>query len=240
VWPAIVFCRTRHGSDRLAKQLGRAGVHSAAIHGGRSQGQRTRALASFANGEVQALIATDVAARGIHVDGVAAVVHYDSPEDHKTYVHRSGRTARAGEGGVVLSLLLPDQVRDAKKMQRQVGLDEPVTKPDAPAMRELSPTPSKTKPASRPAQQQQPSNQPRKKQAGKSNRPRRGGPQGKKGRKPASAGGPSSTQRAEKKSAGSADQSFKPESQKQSKSRGPGAAARKRRRAHLQWDSNKG
>ncbi len=138
-WPAIVFCRTRHGSDRLAKQLRRAGVEAAAIHGGRSQGQRTRALASFAKGEVQALVATDVAARGIHVDGVAAVVHYDSPEDHKTYIHRSGRTARAGEGGVVVSLLLPDQVRDARKMQRQVGLDEPVTKPDAPAMRELSP-----------------------------------------------------------------------------------------------------
>jgi superfamily II DNA/RNA helicase len=240
VWPAIVFCRTRHGSDRLAKQLGRAGVQTAAIHGGRSQGQRTRALASFAKGDVQALIATDVAARGIHVDGVAAVVHYDSPEDHKTYVHRSGRTARAGEGGVVLSLLLPEQVRDAKQMQRRVGLNEPVTFPDATAMRELSPSPSKPKPASRPAYQQERINQPKKKQAGKSNQPRRGGPQGKKGRKPAPVGGPSSAKRGERKPAGSADQSGKPKTQKQSESRGPSATARKRRRAHLQWDSNKG
>ncbi len=239
VWPAIVFCRTRHGSDRLAKQLGRVGVQAVAIHGGRSQGQRTRALASFAKGEVQALIATDVAARGIHVDGVAAVVHYDSPEDHKTYVHRSGRTARAGEGGVVLSLLLHDQVRDAKKMQRQVGLEEPVTEPDAPAMRELSPTPSKPKPSARPAQQQERRNQPKNKQAGKPNRPRRGAPQGKKGRKPTSAGSPSSTKRADHRSGASADQSGKPKPQNQGASRGRSAADRRRRRAHLQWDSNK-
>ncbi|MFW2380878.1 MAG: DEAD/DEAH box helicase [Acidimicrobiales bacterium] len=240
VWPAIVFCRTRHGSDRLAKQLGRAGVQAVAIHGGRSQGQRTRALASFAKGEVQALIATDVAARGIHVDGVAAVVHYDAPEDHKTYVHRSGRTARAGEGGVVLSLLLPDQVRDAKKMQRQVGIDEPVTDPDAPAMRELSPTPSKPKPAARPAPQQERANHSKKKPAGRSNRPRRGGPQGKKGRKPASGASASPSARGEKKSAGSANQPGTSQSRNKSAPAGRSAAARKRRRAHLQWDSNKG
>ena len=77
VWPAIVFCRTRHGADRLAKQLGRKGLAAAAIHGGRSQNQRTRALKDFADNRVQALIATDVAARGIHVDGVAAVIHFD-------------------------------------------------------------------------------------------------------------------------------------------------------------------
>jgi superfamily II DNA/RNA helicase len=238
VWPAIVFCRTRHGSDRLAKQLGRAGVQSAAIHGGRSQGQRTRALASFAKGEVQALIATDVAARGIHVDGVAAVVHYDSPEDHKAYVHRSGRTARAGEGGVVVSLLLPDQVRDARKMQRQIGLDEPVTNPDAPAMRELSPSPSKPKPVPRPAQDHdRTSSQPKKKQAGRSAQPRRGGPQGKRGRRPASAR--TADKWGETRSSGSADQSGKAKPQKPREARGPSATARKHRRAHLQWDSNK-
>lgn len=139
VWPAIVFSRTRHGADRIAKQLGRAGVKAVAIHGGRSQGQRTRALADFSQNRVQALIATDVAARGIHVDGVALVVHFDPPEDHKTYVHRSGRTARAGEGGVVVSLIQGDQKRDMQKMQRQIDLDEPLTDPDMRAMKALSP-----------------------------------------------------------------------------------------------------
>ena len=105
VWPAIVFCRTRHGADRLAKQLSNAGVSTVAIHGGRSQQQRTRALEDFTRGRVQAMIATDVAARGIHVDDVATVVHFDVPEDHKAYIHRSGRTARAGRGGLVISLI---------------------------------------------------------------------------------------------------------------------------------------
>jgi superfamily II DNA/RNA helicase len=128
-WPSIVFCRTRHGADRLAKQLGRLGVVAAPIHGGRSQGQRTRALADFADGRLHALIATDVAARGIHVDGVASVIHYDPPEDHKAYVHRSGRTARAGRDGVVVSLVQPDQTKVHRNVQRAVGLDEPLTEP---------------------------------------------------------------------------------------------------------------
>ena len=101
----IVFCRTRHGADRLAKQLGRLGVSAAPIHGGRSQPQRDRASRSFAKGDVSSLIATDVAARGVHVEGVRAVVHFDPPVDATTYVHRSGRTARAGATGVVLSLV---------------------------------------------------------------------------------------------------------------------------------------
>ena len=147
VWPAIVFCRTRHRSDRLTKQLGKAGIQAAAIHGGRRQSQRTRALADFASGRVQALVATDVAARGIHVDGVASVVHYDSPEDHKTYVHRSGRTARAGQGGVVVSLVQPDQVKGLRRLQRQIGLNEPLTAPDANALRDLSRALSPTNPA---------------------------------------------------------------------------------------------
>jgi len=92
----IVFTRTRHGADRLARQLGKLGVSAEPIHGGRSQGQRDRALAAFKQNRAAALIATDVAARGIHVDGVAAVVHFDQPADGATYLHRSGRTARAG------------------------------------------------------------------------------------------------------------------------------------------------
>ena len=129
-WPAIVFCRTRHGCDRLAKRLGKLGIDAVPIHGGRSQNQRTRALEDFTTSRAQALIATDVAARVIHVDGVALVVHFDPPEDHKTYVHRSGRTARAGAGGVVLSLLTPEQTKDARKMMRKVDIDEPITDPD--------------------------------------------------------------------------------------------------------------
>lgn len=126
VWPAVVFCRTRHGAERLAKQLDQAGVSTVSIHGGRSQQQRTKALADFTAGRVQAMIATDVAARGIHVDDVAVVVHYDVPEDHKAYVHRSGRTARAGRGGLVISLIEPNGHRAARRMQREVGIDAPI------------------------------------------------------------------------------------------------------------------
>jgi superfamily II DNA/RNA helicase len=118
----IVFTRTRHGADRLARQLDRAGVRTAAIHGGRSQGQRDRALAAFATGHVTTLVATDVAARGIHVEGVACVLHFDPPADAKTYVHRSGRTARAGATGIVVSLVQPDQRRAVRAIQRELGL----------------------------------------------------------------------------------------------------------------------
>ena len=144
--PAIVFCRTRHGCDRLARQLERVGIVTAAIHGGRSQNQRTRALAAFAAGRVQALVATDVAARGIHVEGVGAVIHFDPPEDHKTYLHRSGRTARAGRGGVVLSLVEPGQARETGRMQRQLGLRQPITDVDLAAIAELGQPFSRTEP----------------------------------------------------------------------------------------------
>jgi superfamily II DNA/RNA helicase len=132
--PTIVFTRTRHGADRLCTQLGKAGVQAAAIHGGRNQSQRTRALESFTRGQVQALIATDVAARGIHVDGVACVIHFDPPEDDKTYLHRSGRTARAGAQGVVVSFVRPDNRKDVKVLQRDLGLAQVVAEPDATAL----------------------------------------------------------------------------------------------------------
>jgi superfamily II DNA/RNA helicase len=127
--PTIVFCRTRRGADRLTQQLSRSGVKAAAIHGGRSQGQRDRALESFTKGKVDALIATDVAARGIHVNGVECVLHYDPPEDEKTYLHRSGRTARAGATGVVVSLVRSEEISDSKKMQKRLGLPGVVTEP---------------------------------------------------------------------------------------------------------------
>lgn len=128
--PSIVFTRTRHGADRLAKQLEREGVTAVALHGGRSQSQRTRALRDFTTGRVQALVATDVAARGIHVDGVASVIHFDPPEDEKAYLHRSGRTARAGASGMVVSLVDGGQVKAAHRIQRSLGIDSPVMSPN--------------------------------------------------------------------------------------------------------------
>jgi len=133
-WPAMVFCRTKHGADRLARQLGKAGVTTATIHGNRSQGQRQRALADFAKGKVQALVATDVAARGIHVDQVACVVHFDPPGDDKAYVHRSGRTGRAGEVGVVVSLVAHEQSAETSGMQRRLDLPVGVLAPDLVAL----------------------------------------------------------------------------------------------------------
>jgi superfamily II DNA/RNA helicase len=128
--PTMIFCRTKYGADRIAKQLAGRGLRAAAIHGDRSQAQRERALASFAAGHVEALVATDVAARGIHVDGVAAVVHLDPPADAKDYVHRSGRTARAGATGVVISFVTPDKAGAVRKLQKDLGVPQSVTSPD--------------------------------------------------------------------------------------------------------------
>jgi superfamily II DNA/RNA helicase len=132
--PTIVFCRTRHGVDRVVKHLGRQDVRAAAIHGGRSQAQRDRALRAFTDGQVSALVATDVAARGIHVDDVACVVHFDLPADSKDYVHRSGRTARAGASGVVVSLVAKHQSRDVRRLQRAAGVRADVVPPPAAAI----------------------------------------------------------------------------------------------------------
>jgi superfamily II DNA/RNA helicase len=124
----IVFTKTRHGTDRLAKQLKGHGVDAVSMHGGLSQNQRIRALKSFSDGRVQALVATDVAARGIHVDDVSTVIHYDIPHGHKDYVHRSGRTARAGASGTVLSLFTQSEKRAVIRMQRNLDMQVPVGK----------------------------------------------------------------------------------------------------------------
>ena len=126
---SIVFTRTRHGADRLAKQLTQLGVIAVAMHGGRSQNQRNRALKAFSTYRAQALIATDVAARGIHIDAVASVIHFDPPADHKDYLHRSGRTARAGATGTVVSLVTGDQRRAVRRMQQDLDLDAPIEAP---------------------------------------------------------------------------------------------------------------
>ncbi|MCH8900165.1 MAG: DEAD/DEAH box helicase [Acidobacteria bacterium] len=126
---SIVFTRTRHGADRLAKQLKKLGVGAVAMHGGRSQNQRNRALQAFSSGRAQALIATDVAARGIHIDAVASVIHFDPPADHKDYLHRSGRTARAGATGTVVSLVTGEQQRAVRRMQQDLDLRAPIEAP---------------------------------------------------------------------------------------------------------------
>ncbi len=126
---SIVFTRTRHGADRLARQLSKLDIAAVAMHGGRSQNQRNRALAAFSSGRAQALIATDVAARGIHVDDVASVIHFDPPADSKDYLHRSGRTARAGATGAVISLVTGAQRQSVRRMQRELGLGASIQPP---------------------------------------------------------------------------------------------------------------
>jgi superfamily II DNA/RNA helicase len=122
----LVFVRTKRGADRLVKQVGQEGVRAAAIHGDLRQQVRERALSDFTAGKRQVLVATDVAARGIHVEAIDVVVHFDPPEDHKSYLHRSGRTARAGEAGVVVTMVLWDQVRDIEQLMRRIGLQQPI------------------------------------------------------------------------------------------------------------------
>jgi superfamily II DNA/RNA helicase len=122
----LVFVRTKRGADRLVTQLKRENVKAAAIHGDLRQGQRERALADFAEGKLPVLVATDVAARGIHVDDIDIVVHFDPPEDHKAYLHRSGRTARAGQAGVVVTLVLWDQQLEVERMQKRIGVRQPI------------------------------------------------------------------------------------------------------------------
>jgi len=136
---ALVFVRTTYGADRLVKQLGREGLPASAIHGRQSQNKRERTLAAFAEGSVAVLVATNVAARGIHVDHVDVVLHFDPPEDPKTYLHRSGRTARAGEGGLVVTLVLPEEERGIAQIQRATGLDAAVVpmRPGDPRLNDL-------------------------------------------------------------------------------------------------------
>ncbi|MET9572489.1 DEAD/DEAH box helicase, partial [Streptomyces virginiae] len=119
----IIFVRTQLGADRIAEQLVEAGVKADALHGGMTQGARTRVLADFKDGYVNALVATDVAARGIHVDGIDLVLNVDPAGDHKDYLHRSGRTARAGKSGVVVSLALPHQRRQIFRLMEDAGVD---------------------------------------------------------------------------------------------------------------------
>ena len=119
----LVFVRTKHGADRLVKRLGSRGITAVAMHGNKSQRQREQALARFERGEVDTLVATDVAARGIDVQRISHVINFDPPADSETYVHRIGRTARAGRQGIGITLLSPDQHGDVTKLAGELGLD---------------------------------------------------------------------------------------------------------------------
>jgi superfamily II DNA/RNA helicase len=119
----LLFVRTKRGAVRLARQLDRLGVRAGALHGNLAQNARERALAAFVAGRVPVLVATDIAARGIHVDGVDLVVHFDPPAEAKAYVHRSGRTARGGASGTVITLVLPEQAADVARLRRRAGPD---------------------------------------------------------------------------------------------------------------------
>ena len=122
----IVFTKTRWGADKLASKLLKENVNAAAIHGDLRQSQREKALKDFTKGKIRSLVATDVAARGIHVDDVEAVIHYDPASDAKTYLHRSGRTARAGGSGVVVSLICWNEELEIRKLMRRLGLKQPI------------------------------------------------------------------------------------------------------------------
>jgi len=122
----IIFSRTKWGADKLTGKLVGEDVRAAAIHGDLRQVQREKALADFKMGRIKCLVATDVAARGIHVDDVDVVIHYDPPSDAKTYVHRSGRTARVGKSGVVVSLVLWNEELEVRKLLRRLGMKQPI------------------------------------------------------------------------------------------------------------------
>jgi superfamily II DNA/RNA helicase len=156
---AFVFCRTKRGADRVARELRLAGVDAAPIHGNRSQPQRARALASFAGGRTGALVGTDIVSRGIHIEDVPCVVHFDPAGDAETYVHRSGRTGRTGNSGTVVSLVTDESREQVQALQRSLGLAPGLTTPfsdPAPAVKPTSarheprsPGPSATRPSGR-------------------------------------------------------------------------------------------
>jgi ATP-dependent RNA helicase RhlE len=151
----LVFTRTKHGANRLAEQLARDGFSAAAIHGNKSQGARTRALADFKRGAVRALVATDIAARGLDIDQLPHVVNYDLPEVAEHYVHRIGRTGRAGNEGLAVSLVARDERPLLKSIERLLGYGVAIRQPDG----FVAPPPRPSESQARPRAQQQASNE---------------------------------------------------------------------------------
>jgi superfamily II DNA/RNA helicase len=141
----LIFTRTKHGAKRLARQLSMAGTPAAELHGNLTQGARGRNLAAFGSGEVRAMVATDIAARGIHVDDVALVVHADPPAEHKAYLHRSGRTARGDAEGTVVTVQTPAQAAEVRALMRKAGVTpQAVTaRPGSPELRAIAGPPAR-------------------------------------------------------------------------------------------------
>jgi len=138
----MVFTRTKHGAKALARQLNQRGVPTVELHGNLAQNARTRNMDAFHSGKATTMVATDIAARGIHVDDIALVVHADPPAEHKAYLHRSGRTARAGAAGTVITLMTDQQVRDVRALTRAAGINPTTTKVSGPGheiLRTLAP-----------------------------------------------------------------------------------------------------
>ncbi|UJP41615.1 DEAD/DEAH box helicase [Cellulomonas palmilytica] len=160
----VLFTRTKHGAKKLAKQLTAAGVPAVDLHGNLGQGARERNLEAFSSGAVKVLVATDIAARGIHVDEVELVVHVDPPAEHKAYLHRSGRTARAGSAGDVVTIVLPEQVGEVRAMTRQAGITAK-PQPVGPGAAVLEQLVGETAPFVQPARPVQPQQQPRRSNA---------------------------------------------------------------------------
>jgi superfamily II DNA/RNA helicase len=153
----LAFTRTKHGAKKLAKQLTASGIPAVDLHGNLSQSARQRNLASFSEGSTRVLVATDIAARGIHVDDVTLVVHVDPPAEHKAYLHRSGRTARAGAEGVVVTVSTPDERGDTRTLMRQAGIKPTASEvaPGHPLIGELTgPTAEPVTPVAAPASPQ--------------------------------------------------------------------------------------
>ncbi|UYQ76759.1 DEAD/DEAH box helicase [Glutamicibacter sp. JL.03c] len=186
----IMFMRTKHHAKKMAVTLSKAGVPAVDLHGNLSQNARDRNLAAFASGEAKVLVATDVAARGVHVDGVELVVHIDPPAEHKAYTHRSGRTARAGSDGTVVTICTPDQQGDVASLLKQAGLKVPFEKVtlDSPVVAAVVGEVAEHVPYVAPVQQKR--NPAKKKPAGESSNARggRNGGRHARGGKPAAEG----------------------------------------------------
>jgi superfamily II DNA/RNA helicase len=137
----MIFTRTKHGAKKLSKQLNASGIPTVELHGNLSQNARTRNMDAFQAGAASTLVATDIAARGIHVDDVNLVIHADPPVEHKAYLHRSGRTARAGAEGIVITLMTDDQVSDVRDLTRRAGIKATTTRIDVthPLLKQLAP-----------------------------------------------------------------------------------------------------
>ena len=140
---ALVFTRTKHGADKVVRGLVRAGIAAEAIHGNKSQGQRERVLAAFRKGEVRTLVATDIAARGIDVDGISHVVNFDLPNVPETYVHRIGRTARAGAEGIAISLCDGEEVAFLRDIEKLIRMSIPLSDRRADPRQRREPAPAK-------------------------------------------------------------------------------------------------